>query len=112
MGGLDVEECTVWVELFDALGGSNWKGCSDNRLDPCGCEQKHWGATVFCNSFQNYQHIHEIYLLNNSLSGQLPVSVAKFKHLLALDVSENQLTGTVPEELRKFLRLLRSGCIT
>lgn len=97
--GLDVNECTAWVELFDAMDGPNWKGCSEHRLDPCGCPQTHWGATIFCNSFQNYQHIHEIYLLNNSLRGQVPKSIGQLSRLLALDMSENLLTGTVPSEL-------------
>lgn len=97
--GLDVDECDAWIDFYDALGGPTWTHCSAHRLDPCGCPQRRWGSTVFCNSYQNYQHIHEIYLLENNLTGQLPRSVNKFARLLAFDVSENQLSGTVPAEL-------------
>ena len=27
----------VWMELFDATGGRNWKDCADTRLNPCAC---------------------------------------------------------------------------
>jgi len=97
--GLDVDECDAWVNFYDAMNGPNWRGCSSSRLDPCGCPQNSWGHTVFCNSYQNYQHIHEIYLLHNNLTGSIPVDVGRFTHLLALDLSENDIEGVVPLEL-------------
>jgi len=97
--GLDVDECDAWVEFFDALGGPGWNKCSQHRLDPCGCTEGRWGHLIVCNSFQDYQHIHEIYLLENNMKGQIPSSIHKFSTLLALDLSENDIYGSVPAEL-------------
>jgi len=97
--GLDVTECEAWVDFYDKMNGPNWRGCSTARLDPCGCPQSSWGHTLFCNTFQNYQHITEIYLLHNNLRGKIPSSIGRFKRLLALDLSENDIYGAVPSEL-------------
>ena len=33
-------DCAAWVDIYDATKGSQWAGCSRNRLDPCGCTAK------------------------------------------------------------------------
>jgi hypothetical protein len=30
-------DCSVWQELYDAMNGPKWSGCSDARSDPCAC---------------------------------------------------------------------------
>ena len=38
--GLAPADCAAWVDIYDATKGSQWAGCSGNRLDPCGCTRK------------------------------------------------------------------------
>ena len=38
--GLAPADCAAWVDIYDATKGSQWAGCSGNRLDPCGCTAK------------------------------------------------------------------------
>lgn len=97
--GLDVNQCDAWVDFYDSLGGPGWDDCAENRLDPCGCSQKHWGRTVFCSQSQNYQQITEIYLLNNSLTGTLPPSISEFSSLHAMDLNHNNIRGSIPETI-------------
>ena len=64
--GLNVAECSGWVELYDSLGGPDWpktfsQGC-DGRLDPCGCAAS-WQKSIKCQGLRDYKSITELYLL-------------------------------------------------
>jgi hypothetical protein len=46
-------DCAAWIDIYDATKGSQWAGCSGNRLDPCGCTAKDLAqgyARVACTS--------------------------------------------------------------
>jgi len=105
--GLDVDECQIWQEFYDSLGGPGWADCSENRLDPCGCTQAHWGHFILCDSHRNYKHLKEIYLMENNVSGIIPASVAHLTQLGALDLNTNDLHGTIPKEIG-YMKTLRA----
>lgn len=97
--GLDVDECAIWQTMYDSLGGPGWADCSENRLDPCGCTQAHWGHFILCDSHRNYKHLKEIYLMKNNVTGTIPADVAKLSELGALDLNSNDIHGTIPKEI-------------
>ena len=35
---LPAASCNAWVDFYDNTGGSEWVGCSENRLNPCACD--------------------------------------------------------------------------
>ena len=48
---LSAAECSAWVDLYDQAGGAGWTGCSQNRLDPCACNNG-YGNGVECQNSQ------------------------------------------------------------
>jgi hypothetical protein len=34
---LPAEQCSAWIDFYDALGGLNWAVCAGSRTDPCSC---------------------------------------------------------------------------
>lgn len=97
--GLDVQECAIWQELYDSLGGPHWSDCSGHRLDPCGCTEGNWGHFIACSSHRDYKHLQEIYLMKNNVSGLIPASVSNLTQLGALDLNSNDIYGTIPKEI-------------
>eukprot|EP00656_Telonema_subtile_P003749 TRINITY_DN11696_c0_g1_i3.p1 TRINITY_DN11696_c0_g1~~TRINITY_DN11696_c0_g1_i3.p1 ORF type:complete len:188 (+),score=44.65 TRINITY_DN11696_c0_g1_i3:139-702(+) len=107
--GLQVDECTAWVEFYDALGGQTWPnswsaGC-DGRLDPCGCGHK-WQKSIKCNGLRDFLHISEIYVLGDEVVGRIPPSVKNLTQLAALSIVESNLMGPLPEELGEMPNLV------
>ncbi len=107
--GLDVVDCDTWVDLYDALGGDKWprewaSGCSDLRLDPCGCNSD-WQKYVQCNPVRDYLRITEMYMLSPALSGSLPDSIGNFSALIALSLVNTNIQGSLPESIGRLANL-------
>lgn len=102
--GLDVGDCDVWVDMYDAMGGENWPEtwqapCPGHNLrtDPCGCNG-YWQKYVQCNAKRDYQRITEIYMLGENVAGTIPSTIGQLP-LVALSLVGTKLTGTLPESV-------------
>ena len=43
---LKPEQCRVWQEdIYDGMGGTGWRDCSDKRSDPCSCRRLNCNGT-------------------------------------------------------------------
>ena len=103
--GLDVNDCDVWVDIYDSMGGDNWPGtwqapCEGHNLrtDPCGCNG-FWQKFVQCNAKRDLQRITEVYMLGSDVAGTIPESIGQLDQLVALSLVGTELTGTLPESV-------------
>lgn len=98
--GLGVADCAAWVSLYDALDGPSWpaewkQGCLDLRTDPCGCAGG-WEMSIRCTAVRDLAHITELYLLSDTLSGEIPASISQFSHLVSLSLVGTKIRGSLP----------------
>jgi len=92
------------VHFYDETSGPGWHIHTNWTTNEPVCE---WEG-ITCD--QN-QHVIEINLQNNNLSGTIPVDLVNLKNLVKLDLSENFLYGKIPENLYllKNLKTLNLG---
>eukprot|EP00937_MAST-01D_sp_MAST-1D-sp2_P002778 g2778.t1 len=107
--GLDVGDCDVWVEIYDAMGGPQWpatwgQGCDDVRLNPCGCNG-FWQKFVQCTAKRDYLRITEIYMLGDVVVGTIPAAIAELDAVVALSLVGTRLHGSLPPQLGKMASL-------
>ena len=83
-------DCAAWGDIFNATNGGQWTGCSNNRLDPCGCTDldPSGDRRVSCNDGKTISGLN---LDNNKCSGTIPASVGKFSQLNFLRFQNNQV---------------------
>lgn len=118
--GLTMDECSAWVEIYDALNGPGWVGTNDTRVyaartDPCGATWTDWRKSIVCTQNRDLKHISEVYLMGVSSAGSmsedlessamidvrgvLPASIGQLHHLVALSIVSSGLTGEIPPSL-------------
>ena len=94
-------ERTALIVLYNNTDGDNWTNNSGWKTPPLdadgfampGTENTWTGITV------DADHVVEINLTSNNLSGTIPTELADLSNLVILDLSENNLTGSIPVEL-------------
>ena len=80
------------VDFYEATGGDNW---TKNTNWCTGKPVSEWyGVTA-----TSMGEVTQLYLPNNNLTGELPVSLAQMENLKALYLYNNCLTGEVPTEI-------------
>ena len=79
---LPAAECAAWIALFDATQGTQWFGCSANRLDPCAC-----GTTCA------HRHITGLILPSMNLQGSLPAAIKNLTKLAVVYLSGMLCSG-------------------
>lgn len=94
---LPQSECEALVAIFNNTGGVHWfeKGGWLSTTTPCT-----WHG-ITCKD----GHINEVDLGSNSLTGTIPVALAKLPNLQSLSFEQNQLNGEISADL--FLQLPR-----
>lgn len=107
--GLRVSECSSWIDLYDALEGDQWPaswklGCASLRTDPCGCDDA-WAKRIVCSATRDFAHITEIYLLDQSLHGEIPDSFLGLDHLVALSLVDTSISGSLPARMGEMTAL-------
>ena len=119
---LPAAECGAWQDIFDTMGGREWKQCNGRdlgRADPCSCGTT-LGIGALCATSggdDNATHLRAISLDSNNVRGSLPGSIGGLgAHLTSLSMyayeGSNRVTGTLPDGLRQLtgLRLLALEC--
>jgi len=94
-------ERAALIALYNATNGDNWSKNDGWKTPPLhsdgfampGTENNWYGITVSEN------HVIEINLTLNWLSGSIPTELANLNNLDALYLHDNQLTGSIPPEL-------------
>lgn len=97
-------ECQAWQALYDATGGNEWTGCSEQRLDPCGCNEAdpYSPKQVVCDG----QSISSLKLCGNNLNGTIPSQLGRLSSLTSLFLfKNNNLHGTIPSHLGRLSSL-------
>ncbi|MFC2141034.1 leucine-rich repeat domain-containing protein [Acidobacteriota bacterium] len=104
---IPAEERAALIALYNAANGdywydnSGWKG-NNNELDgfsQIGSESTWYGITV------SGDHVTEIEMEGNNLTGSLPVELENLKNLVLLDLDCNNLCDRIPAELGNLYNL-------
>lgn len=83
---------TVLVELYDALGGSNWMTNTNWKTD---ADLDRWfGVTT-----NGDERVVRLELPDNGLSGSIPAGIGRLEALETLDLDSNRIAGAFPPEL-------------
>ena len=88
------------VAIYQQTGGENWVDNS-NWLQGDPCESNWYG--VLCND----DEITYIELIENNLTGNIPVEIGNFSQLRELSFNSNNLTGSIPVEIGNLTTLSR-----
>ena len=80
------------IHLYEQTSGTGWDNRTNWNTNLNICE---WEGIICDQS----QHVIEINLQNNRLSGSLPVDLANLSDLTILNLSDNYLYGEIPENL-------------
>jgi hypothetical protein len=94
---ISIEECQGLVALYESTNGDTWADNSGWLADKTPCN---W-IGVTCQQ----QHVVEVQLAYNQLSGSLPPEIGNLTHLRQLYLDGNQLNGPVPAEIGSLSRL-------
>ncbi len=94
------EDRAVLVELYDALGGDNWRDNSNWKSDASISE---WYGV----SIDGDGRVSRLDLHSNQLVGEIPTEVADLSGLRLLHLRSNELVGEIPEELGSLANLER-----
>jgi hypothetical protein len=100
---LSAQQCLLWQELYDSLGGPTWRHCNASRASPCGCG-KPGEATygVHCTGGANGTHaITQLVLFENNMAGTLPSSMGGMDRMTEIVLNDNAIEGSIPASLVK-----------
>lgn len=92
------------TRLRAGIGHTN-ESAARARTDPCAALNGWWKKTVICQSFRDYKHITEIYLMGSisggdvDVRGTLPATIGALSHLQALSIVGSGVRGTIPPSL-------------
>ncbi|MGD2085931.1 MAG: hypothetical protein PVH61_07090 [Candidatus Aminicenantes bacterium] len=100
-GAIPAKEREALIALYNATNGDSWTDNSGWKTPPLhtdgfampGTENTWDGITV------SGDHVTEIDLLKNQLSGSIPAELGNLSNLEGLDLGVNQLSGSIPAEL-------------
>lgn len=93
----DSVERAALVAIYKATDGDNWKEhtnwCSDKPL------------SEWSNLYYSDNHVRDLYLQNNQLSGTIPMELFNLKKLYALEMFNNNLTDKLPAAIGRLNEL-------
>jgi len=92
-------ERNALIDLYNSTDGDNWINIT-NWLATLGTEGTWYGLIVASD------HVTDIYLSNNNLSGFIPTSLGNLTNLQSISLHQNQLTGSIPAELGNLTNLV------
>ena len=85
-------ERQILVDLYNGTDGAAWTTHTNWTVgDPC---ENAWSGIV-CDG--SNEHVTELWLVGNNLSGSLPANLAGLTWLSTVSVSSNQLSGSIPD---------------
>jgi len=94
---IPIEERDALIALYNGTGGDGWTDNTgwktDSDFSPSGSECTWYG--ISCSG----DHVTQINLYSNHLTGSLPAALSDLTSLTALALDNNQLTGTIPTQL-------------
>ncbi len=93
------DEKQALIDLYNSTDGEAWKNSWDIKSS-----YKKWNGVKVVND-----HVVEINLFHNNLSGTIPESIVKLVHLKKLNLAFNSISGELPNGLGllKELRVLK-----
>ncbi len=105
-GAIPSYERAALIALYNSTNGDSWRyntGWKDGTLEadgfgPIGSEGT-WYGTVASD------HVTQIYLWSNQLTGSIPAELGNLTNLQGLYLYDNQLTGSIPAELGNLTNL-------
>ncbi len=87
-------ECDILVEFYNATDGSGWNDDTNRLTDSDACN---W-AGIDCTDVMGQDHVSNIWMAGNGLSGTLIANISGLTYLSTISVGVNWLYGTLPEE--------------
>jgi len=88
---IPASEREALIAIYNATGGPNWRN-NYGWLGPWGTESSWYGVRL-----DEYDHVIELDLGFNNLTGSLPDEIGDLEHVSWLDLSGNNLVGPLPE---------------
>ena len=92
------DERTALIALYDKTGGADWNDKTNWKTNQS--LSKWYGVTT-----NIYGQVISLVLLNNKLSGPIPVELARLHNLEYLLLDGNELSGPIPVELAQLSNL-------
>ena len=110
-GGLELEDCAAWQDLYDATGGAvGWLRCSEHRNSPCDCTgnalpplstENGEGDVPWGVNCEDKRIAGPLLLHRNNMTGTLPDTLGDMIMITKLWLQHNTLTGAIPLTLVK-----------
>jgi hypothetical protein len=114
-GAIPASERQALVDFYNATGGANWKTKTGwlGAGDPCAwygvtCHDNHVAEIYLDNNnvtgelpaaLQNLPLLQSLVLMNGKTSGAFPAWLGDFSNLRALVLNSNQISGVIPAEI-------------
>ena len=95
--GIPPAECDALVAFYNSTNGSGWINKTGWLSTNGACSW--YGITCYGG------HIDRIFLLNNNLSGNIPIVLTHLPNLTELSLGGNHLSGSIPPELGRMIQL-------
>ncbi|MCP4710995.1 MAG: hypothetical protein GY869_20415, partial [Planctomycetes bacterium] len=124
MAAIPADERAALIALYDSANGDSWtnnSGWKDNNPEPdgfsqIGSEDTWYGITASDHvtnialdnnnlsgdippELENLSNLNELSLVSNQLSGGIPPGLGNLSNLTTLNLNYNQLIGVIPQEL-------------
>ncbi|WP_158594718.1 Ig-like domain-containing protein [Ulvibacterium marinum] len=87
--GVSDLERQALIDLFEAMGGTNWTTNTGWNTDAPVCDW--FGITT-----DDEAHVIGVDLPDNGLRGEIPATIAQLMHLINLNLSSNNVIGEIP----------------
>ena len=97
---VNVQDSLALVDLYDSTNGPHWVFTSPLNTWNLSTPVKYWTGVIVTN-----ERVTSLFLLQDSLKGNIPSSLGNLTNLEVLNLSDNELSGAIPPSLENLISL-------